>query len=230
MRVLLVEDDPEMAASTERIITEEGWEVEVAGDGETGLQLAAATGFDLLVVDRMLPQLDGLSMLRRLRELEVLTPALVLSALGESADKVAGLDGGADDYLTKPFSADELMARLRALHRRAERNAHPEVLLIDDLEIWSKSRTAVRGGQALNLTDAEFKLLVYFAQHEGSLVTRKMILEHVFEWPAHLDPGTTVVEVAISRLRGKLDRNFSRPLLTTVRRRGYILNATDKTP
>lgn len=226
MRILVIEDDPEMAENTIRILSEAGWTVEHAADGRTGLQMAAARPFDLLVVDRMLPNLDGVSLLRRLREIDVKTPALILSALGDSSDKVDGLESGADDYLAKPFAADELIARLRALSRRMEVNAHPEVILIEDLEIWLKSKTAVRGGKPLGLTDSEFKLLHYFAHHQGDLITRNMILEHVFNWRPGLDPGTTVVEVAISRLRAKLDKNFDPPLLTTVRRRGYIFNAT----
>ncbi|MEM9681969.1 MAG: response regulator transcription factor [Pseudomonadota bacterium] len=225
MQILVIEDDPEMAANTVRILTEAGWTVEHAEDGRTGLQMAAARSFDLLVVDRMLPKLDGISVLRRLREIDVTTPALILSALGEPSDKVDGLESGADDYLAKPFAADELVARLRALSRRSQANAHPEVILIEDLEIWLKSKSAVRGGKPLDLTDSEFRLLHYFAQHQGDLITRNMILEHVFNWRPGLDPGTTVVEVAISRLRSKLDKDFDPPLLTTVRRRGYVFNA-----
>jgi two-component system, OmpR family, response regulator len=226
MRILVIEDDAEMAENTIRILSDAGWTVEHAADGAKGLQIAAATRFDLLVVDRMLPALDGISVLIRLREIDVFTPALILSALGETTDKVDGLESGADDYLAKPFAADELVARVRALLRRSQTNAHPEVILIQDLEIWLKSKSAVRDGKPLDLTEKEFSLLHYFAQHEGDLITRSMILEHVFDWRPGLDPGTTVVEVAISRLRSKLDKDFNSPLLATVRSRGYIFNGS----
>ena len=228
MKLLLIEDEAEIAERIVRALDAEGWTVDHATDGEAGLSRAASQPYDILIVDRMLPRLDGLSALRRLRELEVATPALILSALGEDTDKVSGLEGGADDYLAKPFSMIELVARLKALLRRIQQTAHPEVILIDDLEIWLKHKKAARQNRDLELTETEFKLLRYLADNRGNLVTRRMILENVFNWRGAADPETTVVDVTISRLRSKLDKGFDKPMIVTVRGRGYLL-APDST-
>jgi two-component system OmpR family response regulator len=225
MRLLLIEDVPDMAELIVQALQAQGWEIDHAGDAETGMAMAASQPYDVLIVDRMLPKLDGLTALRRLRSLNVSTPALIVSAKGADTDKVDGLEGGADDYLAKPFSINELVARIKALHRRVHQVAHPEVILIDDLEIWLKAKVAVRQGRNLGLTETEFKLLRYLSDNRDNLVTRRMILENVFGWRADADPDTSVVEVSISRLRGKVDKGFDQALITTVRGKGYCLAA-----
>jgi two-component system OmpR family response regulator len=221
--ILLVEDDQETASELVNAMNAQGWNVDHVVQVSQGLKHAASNPYDLIVLDRMLPDDDGLTLVQRLHELQITIPVLVLSALGESAHKVEGLDVGADDYLAKPFSADELFARVRALLRRSAAGPHPEVLVIEDLEIWVKARNAVRNGRNLDLTDTEFNLLHYLAVNEGETVTRRMILENVFN--VKFDPGTNVVEVHVSRLRRKLDQKKELPLLRTVRGRGYVLNA-----
>lgn len=223
MQVLVIEDDPGTAAEIAAVLREAGWTVDVACDGSDGLRRAAARPYAVLVVDRLLPVLDGLSVLRELRTRGVLTPALILSALGQPMDKVQGLTQGADDYMAKPFAREELCARVQVLSRRSL--PHPEVLLIGDLEIWVKARTAHRGGRPLDLSPKEFDLLHYLAVNKGIAVTRRMILEHVFDWKAETEPGTNVVDVHVHRLRGKLDKGFDRPLLMTMRGSGYLLDA-----
>jgi len=223
--ILVVEDDPELGPA----IAEAVGGGTLAGTVAEGLRLAAARPWDAIVLDRMLPDGDGIDLLTRLREMGIRTPVLILSALHETPRKVEGLSAGADDYLGKPFAMDELTARLAALRRRAQRDPHPQVTVLGDLEIWHKARTAVRAGQPLELSDLEFRLLVLLAEHAGALVTRQMILERIFNYRPGLDPGTNVVEVAMSRLRQKLDRPFEAPaLLETQRQRGYLLRAPEE--
>ncbi|MFT6958685.1 MAG: two-component system OmpR family response regulator [Halieaceae bacterium] len=230
MEVLLVEDD---ASVGEFIVSE----LAMAGhscvhrlDGEQGLREARAQGFDVIIIDRMLPQLDGLSLIKMLRKEGVHTPALVLSALGEVDDRVSGLQSGADDYLTKPFSMAELLARLEVLHRRASANPGdtPIMLEIADLRLDLITREVRRQGVEVNLQPREYKLLEYLLRHSGQVVTRAMLLEQV--WGYHFDPQTNVIDVHISRLRQKIDKGFDVPLLATVRGAGYRLGPPESSP
>ncbi|MEO1091713.1 MAG: response regulator transcription factor [Pseudomonadota bacterium] len=223
MRVLMVEDDATLANDVASALRPRGIEVDVAETVADGVVKAAAASYDVLVLDRMLPDGEGLDVLIELRRLEVLTPALALSALAETAHKVEGLERGVDDYLGKPFALSELEARLRAVHRRANAQPHPEVLVIGDLEVWLKSETAARGGQPLRLTSNEFKLLRLLAEHVDDVVTRAMILERVLGYRPGFDPGSTVVDVNVSRLRKKLDQPFEAKMLETLPRTGYVL-------
>jgi two-component system OmpR family response regulator len=195
------------------------------GTAAEALETAAAAPFDAIVLDRTLPDGDGLAIVPRLRVLEVATPVVVLSALAETAHKLEGFRHDVDDYLGKPFSVEELAARIVAVCRRAKRSPHPSVLVLGELEIWLKAGSAVRAGRRLDLSDTELKLLILLAENEGVLVTRRMILEKVFGYRVGVDPGTNVVEVGMSRLRAKLDRGFAHPMLETVRQQGYLLHA-----
>ncbi len=221
MRVLLVEDDPQVAAFLLKALKEVGIVADHAADGRQGLFLAAAEDYDALILDRMLPGLDGLSIVRTLRASGDRTPALILSALGEVDDRVAGLRAGGDDYLVKPFAFSELHARLEALMRRTVAEGSQTLLRVGDLEMDLLSRQVRRGGQAIRLKPQEFRLLEYLLRHAGQVVTRTMLLEGV--WDYHFDPQTNVIDVHISRLRSKIDKGFDRPLLHTVRGAGYVL-------
>lgn len=225
MRILLIEDDPKMAAYLRDGLAQEGYETEHAADGRDGLLAAAAGGFGLLIIDRLLPTLDGLTLLRTLRGAGVHTPALFLTALGGLDDRLAGLRAGGDDYLVKPFALEELAARVAALIRRNAVPPKPTRLRIADLELDQLSRTAWRGGQKLDLKPRELELLEYLMLHENQVVTRTMLLEAV--WEFHFAPQTSVVESHISRLRGKVDRGFSRALIQTCRGAGYRISADD---
>jgi len=221
MRVLLVEDDPQLSAYLLKALREVGATADHAVDGREGLFLAAGGGYDVLILDRMLPKLDGLGLLRTLRASGDTTPVLVLSALGDVEDRVVGLRAGGDDYVTKPFAFSELHARLEALLRRRAGEAPVTRLQVADLELDLLSREVRRGGTAIPLQPREFTLLEYLMRHAGQVVTRTMLLEHV--WDYHFDPQTNVIDVHISRLRSKIDRGFETPLLHTVRGAGYIL-------
>ena len=225
MRVLIIEDDAEVAQFLSKGLKEHGHASEHAADGKHGLLLASTESFDVIVLDRMLPELDGLSVLKRLRAGEVNTPVLILSALGDVDKRVEGLRAGGDDYLTKPFSFSELLARIEVLQRRQSSAAEPEptTLSIGDLTLDLLARTAVRAGQRIELQPREFRLLEYLMRHAGQVVTRTMLLEQV--WDYNFDPQTNVIDVHISRLRGKIDRDFKTPLLHTVRGAGYIIDA-----
>jgi two-component system OmpR family response regulator len=224
-KILIVEDDSASAAYVAKGLGEAGFAVETCGDGRDGLFLASEGIFDLMIVDRMLPGLDGLSVLNALRAANIRTPALVLSALGTVDDRVKGLRAGADDYLAKPFSFAELLARVEALLRRAEgASADVQVtrLTVGDLEIDLLARSVVRQGRAIALGAREFNLLEFLARHAGQVVTRTMMLEKI--WNYHFDPGSNVVDVHIGRLRRKLEEGFSAPILHTVRGAGYRLS------
>lgn len=221
-KILLVEDDRETAAYLTRGLAEEGHSIEHVTDGQEGLFRASDGSFDLVILDRMLPVLDGLAVLRALRAAGVKTPVLILSALASVGDRIEGLDCGSDDYLVKPYSFAELLARINALFRRAEsRSASDMRITVGDLDIDPLSRTVRRGGQKIELKPREYMLLEYLARNEGRVVTRTMLLEQV--WDYHFDPGTNVIDVHVSRLRRKLDDGFERPLLHTVRGAGYML-------
>jgi len=221
MRVLVIEDDKEAAGFLQRALKESGHTAECAGDGELGLAMAREGDFDVLIVDRMLPLRDGLSVIRTLRDEGDQTPVLILSALGEVDDRVKGLRAGGDDYLTKPYAYTELLARVEALARRTVPEEHMTRLVVADLVLDRLSHRVSRGGESITLQPREYRLLEYLMKHAGQVVTRTMLLENV--WDYHFDPQTNVIDVHVSRLRGKIDKNFDRPLLQTVRGAGYVI-------
>ena len=221
MKVLVIEDDRDAAAYLVSGLTESGHTVDHALDGNSGLEMGLAGQYDALIVDRMLPGRDGLSIIKTLREANIVTPVLVLSALGEVDDRVQGLTAGGDDYLVKPFAFSELLARLQALARRIHPEQQRTFLKVADLELDCLKRKVTRDGQKILLQPREFRLLEYLMRHEGQVVTRTMLLENV--WDYHFDPQTNVIDVHISRLRGKIDKDFAKPLLHTVRGAGYSL-------
>ena len=225
MHLLVVEDDIKAAAYLCKGLRESGHNVDHAADGKDGLFMAMENEYDVIVIDRMLPELDGLSVVRTLRAAKKKTPVLVLSALGEVADRVQGLNAGSDDYLVKPFAFSELLARLDALMRRSDGETSKTSLGVADLEIDLLSREVRRGGILIELQPREFRLLEYLMRHAGQVVTRTMLLENV--WDYHFDPQTNVIDVHISRLRRKIDRNFDQTLLQTIRGAGYCLRAPD---
>jgi two-component system OmpR family response regulator len=223
MRILLIEDDAATAGYIAAGLSEHGHHVDRAGDGRQGMARAVANPYDMLIVDRMLPGLDGLSVVRRLRAKGDATPILFLSTLAGLDDRVTGLDAGGDDYLVKPFALVELAARVNALGRRPRQQASETVLRVADLELDLVRRTVTRGGKAIELQAREFRLLEYLLRHAGDVVTKTMLLENV--WDFHFDPRTTVVETHMSRLRAKIDRHFEQALIHTVRGHGYSLAA-----
>jgi two-component system OmpR family response regulator len=220
MRILVIEDDSEAAAYLVKGLTESGHRVDHAEHGRTGLDIARRESFDAMIVDRMLPGLDGLSIIAALRAAKNQTPVLVLSALGDVDERVKGLRAGCDDYLGKPFAFSELLARLEALTRRSSAETK---LLVGDLEMDLLARTVTRAEQPIELLPREFRLLEYLMRHAGHIVTRTMLLEKV--WDHHFDPQTNVIDVHVSRLRQKIDKGFERALLQTVRGSGYTLKA-----
>lgn len=225
MKLLIIEDDAAAAQSLKKGLEEAGFAVDLAHDGERGLQLARDKDHDLWVIDVMLPGRDGLSVLKTLRDQGRRTPALILSALGKVDDRVGGLRAGGDDYVVKPYAFAELLARVEALLRRARSfSGGPETLLeLADLKMDLLGRTVTRAGQEIDLQPREFDLLEYLVRHAGQVVTRTMLLENVWEY--FFDPQTNVVDVHISRLRQKIDKSFAKPLLHTVRGAGYVLRA-----
>jgi two-component system OmpR family response regulator len=225
MRILVIEDDLEAAAYVVKGLRESGHIVDHAADGDEGLNLALSGSFDVLVVDRMLPKRDGLSVVATLRMESVRTPALFLSALGEVDDRIMGLKAGGDDYLTKPYAFAELLARIEVLVRRSNPDQVRTKLQVGDLEVDLLARKVSRAGQDIDLQPREFRLLEYLMKHAGQVVTRTMLLENVWEY--HFDPQTNVIDVHISRLRAKIDKNFKQPLLHTIRGAGYSLRAAD---
>jgi two-component system OmpR family response regulator len=222
MHILLIEDDVAAAEYLIKGLGETGHVVDHAADGETGLNLALNGHYDVLIVDRMLPGRDGLSIIRMLRADRDPTPALVLSALGEVDDRVEGLRAGGDDYLVKPFAFSELLARLDALARRTRPATQQQRLQVSDLVIDSQHQSVRRAGRLIRLQPREFRLLEYLMRNAGRVVTRTMLLEHV--WDFNFDPQTNVIDVQICRLRGKIDKGFGRPLLHTVHGAGYLLS------
>ncbi len=223
MRILIIEDDTVAAGYIQKGLSEAGHNVDHASDGESGLEMARVAEYDVLIVDRMLPLLDGLSVISTLRSEGVTTPVLVLSALGDVDHRVEGLQAGGDDYLTKPYAFAELQARVEALARRRDPDAVQTRLKVGDLEMDLLSRTVRRAGVNILLQPREFRLLEYLMKHAGQVVTRTMLLEKV--WDYHFDPQTNVIDVHVSRLRAKIDKEFSTPLLHTVRGAGYRLQA-----
>jgi two-component system, OmpR family, response regulator len=221
MRVLVIEDDKETALFLQKSLKENGHTADLAHDGEAGLALATDNAYDVLIVDRMLPRLDGLSLIKSLRGEGNRTPVLILSALGEVDDRVKGLRAGGDDYLTKPYAYSELLARVEALGRRTAPEEQQTRYSVGDLVLDRLSHRVTRGGEHILLQPREYRLLEYLMQHAGQVVTRTMLLEHV--WDYHFDPQTNVIDVHVSRLRAKIDKNFDKPLLHTVRGAGYTI-------
>jgi two-component system OmpR family response regulator len=218
-RILCVEDDATMADHIARGLGEAGHAVDIASDGERGHQMAATGDYDAIVLDRMLPRLDGLSVLQRLREAGVNTPVVMLSALASLDERVRGLRAGSDDYVTKPFELPELLARLEAVQRRSATAGEATRLVEGELEMDLLARKVSWAGKRIELQPREFRLLEYLLKHKGHVVTRSMLLEGV--WDYHFDPGTNVIDVHVSRLRKKLDEGGATNLVQTVRGSGY---------
>ena len=223
MRILIVEDDLEAAEAMARGLGEAGHDCVRAGDGEEGLSVARDGEFDVMVVDRMMPKMNGLQLVESLRREGDRTPVLFLSALGEVSDRVDGLQAGGDDYLVKPYAFPELIARIEALARRRDTGSVQTLLKVGELEMDLIARTVHRQGREIDLQPREFQLLEFMMRHAGQSVTRTMLLEKV--WHYHFDPQTNVIDVHVSRLRSKIDKGFDRPMLQTVRGAGYRLDA-----
>jgi two-component system OmpR family response regulator len=221
MRLLIIEDDRESADYLVKAFREVGHIADLASDGDEGLAMADSGDYDVLVIDRMLPKRDGLSVIGTLRDKGNSTPALILSALGQVDDRIKGLRAGGDDYLPKPYSFAELLARVEVLARRRGGPTEETSYRVGDLELDRLSHRVVRGQEELTLQPREFRLLEYLMKHAGQVVTRTMLLENV--WDYHFDPQTNVIDVHISRLRSKIDRGFERPLLHTIRGAGYMI-------
>lgn len=221
MHILLIEDDIETAQTINQALTAQEYDCEHTASGGDGLALALQNEYDLIIVDRMLPVMDGLSIVSKLRDEGLATPVLFLSALGEVDERVAGLNAGADDYLAKPFAMSELIARIEALLRRGTQSSQISEYHVADLHLDLLSREVTRGGQKIDLQPREFKLLAYLMKNENQVVTRMMLLENV--WDYHFDPQTNIIDVHISRLRTKIDKPFEKTLLHTVRGAGYRL-------
>ncbi|GJM01804.1 MAG: DNA-binding response regulator [Rhodomicrobium sp.] len=222
MRVLLIEDDLETARFLCKALTETGHEVDHADDGETGLNYGLANDYQVLIVDRMLPRRDGLSIIETLRSEGVNTPVLILSALDKVDERVKGLRAGGDDYLTKPFAFSELQARIEVLMRRRTTDGEEADLKVGDLVLERLSQRVSRGGKTIQLVPREYRLLEFLMKHKGQVVTRTMLLENV--WDYHFDPGTNVIDVHMSRLRAKIDKEFENTLLQTIRGAGYMIS------
>lgn len=227
MRILVIEDDQETRDYLVQGLAQSGHRIEAASDGKDGLFLALDQEFDAMVVDRMLPGLDGLSIVETVRKSGQRTPILILSALGEVDDRVEGLRRGGDDYLVKPFAFSELEARLQALVRRGDGETAETRLQVADLEMDLLAHQVMRAGYEIELQPREFRLLECLMRHSGQVVTRTMLLEKV--WDYHFDPQTNVIDVHVSRLRRKIDKDFDQPLIHTVRGVGYALRAPETT-
>ncbi|HET9962216.1 MAG TPA: response regulator transcription factor [Nitrospiraceae bacterium] len=220
MRILVVEDETKVGCFIKRALEEESYAVDLCEDGAQGLDMGLSGNYDLIVIDLMLPGLPGLEVLKRLRKEKIHTPVLILTAQSKVDQRVKGLDAGADDYLTKPFAIDELLARVRALLRRGTSDV-PGVLQVDDLMLNPATREVTRGGQRIDLTVKEYALLEYFLRHAGRVLTRPMISEHV--WNQDFDTFTNVIDVYVNYLRNKIDRGRARKLIHTIRGSGYML-------
>ena len=222
MRILLIEDDSGVADYIVKGLKQSAYTVDYAADGQKGLELASNESYDVMVIDRMLPHVDGLTIIQTLRAAENKVPVLILSALGEVDDRVKGLKAGGDDYLVKPFAFAELLARIEAILRRQQASTTQTKLKVADLEMDLLAHKVMRNGEKFNLQPREYKLLEYLMKHAGQVVTRTMLLENVWEY--HFDPQTNVIDVQISRLRNKIDKQFNLPLLHTIRGVGYTLS------
>ena len=221
MRILLIEDDDRLASFVEKGLRETGHFVERQADGKAGLIEASSETFDVIVLDRMLPSVDGLKILQTLRATGDETPVLLLSALGDSDERVKGLRAGADDYLPKPFVLDELLARIEVLGRRGPIRTEATAIEVGELKVDLLARRIYRAGEHVALTDREFRIVEYLARNAGRVVTRSMLLEQV--WDYRFDPQTNIIDQHVSRLRQKLDAGFAAPLIETVRGAGYMI-------
>jgi two-component system, OmpR family, response regulator len=221
--ILVVEDDPETAGQLVEQLTTSGYQVDLATCGNEALSRCSACHYAVITIDRMLPDIDGIAVMRRLREDGIAAPFLIISALGEVDDRVRGLRAGGDDYLVKPFSFVELLARLEALGRRSDTVAKETILRVGDLAIDMISRTASRRGKSIDLLPREFQLLEYLVRNESRVVSRTMLLQHV--WDLHFDPSTNIIDVYVGRVRRKVDDQQAYPLIHTVRGMGYCLRA-----
>jgi len=224
MRILIVEDDEQIASFIVKGLKQAGFAVDHATDGEEGLRLALTNAYDAAIVDIMLPKLDGLSLIERLRQQKVNTPVIILSAKRSVDDRVRGLQKGGDDYLTKPFSFSELLARLQALIRRAGSIIEPSRLTVGDISMDLLSREVVRGGKRIDLQSREFSLLEYLMRNAGRVVSKTMIMEHI--WSYDFDPQTNIVDVLVCRLRNKVDRDFEKSVIHTIRGVGYVFKVS----
>ena len=222
-RILVVEDDPETAGQLVELLTTSGYQVDLAANGNEALQQSVACDYAVIIIDRMLPDIDGITVMRQLRDDGIAAPFLIISALGEVDDRVRGLRAGGDDYLVKPFSFVELLARLEALGRRSDTIAKEAFLRVGDLAVDLIARTVSRRGKAIMLLPKEFLLLEYLARNNGRIVSRAMLLQHA--WDLHFDPATNIIDVYIGRLRRKVDDQQAYPLIHTVRGVGYCLRA-----
>jgi two-component system, OmpR family, response regulator len=225
MRVLIIEDDSEVATFIAKGLKESRHAADIAPNGKEGLFLATTEQYDVLIIDRMLPELDGLSIIKALRALEKSVPILILSALGEVDDRVNGLRSGGDDYLVKPFAFSELLARIEILGRRQLQQKTQTLLKVGDLKVDLMSRKVMRNNQVIELQTREFSLLEYLLKHKNQVVTRTMLLENV--WDYHFDPQTNVIDVHISRLRSKIDKGFDSSIIQTIRGSGYIIECDE---
>jgi two-component system OmpR family response regulator len=228
MRLLLVEDDLKLASFISKGLRQGGFAVDHCSDGEDGLHMALTEPYDAAIVDIMLPKLDGLSLIDELRKRKNNTPVIILSAKRSVDDRIRGLQAGGDDYLVKPFSFAELLARVQALIRRASGTSEPTTLEVGDLSMDLHSRKVVRGGQKIDLSPLEFSLLEYLMRNSGSVVSKTMIMEHV--WDYNFDPQTNVVEVRICKLRDRIDKDFEKKLIHTVYGAGYVLEEDSQGP
>ena len=222
-RILVIEDDPETASQLVDFLGTRGYQTDLAHNGDDGVRLASSHSYAVMTIDRMLPGVDGLSIIRKLRESGNDTPALIVSALGEVDDRVRGLRAGGDDYLVKPFAFVELLARVEALARRSATVVKETVLRVGDLELDLVSRTVNRGGRAVELLPREFQVLEYLVRNEGHVVPRAMLLEHV--WDLHFDPTTNIIDVYVGRVRRKVDSEQAYPLIHTIRGVGFCVRA-----
>jgi two-component system, OmpR family, response regulator len=223
--ILVIEDDAETAEQLIDCLQTSGYSVDLAADGENGLKRARSADYVVMTVDRMLPRIDGIEVIRRLRDEGVMTPALILSALGEIDDRVRGLRAGGDDYLVKPFASREMLARVEALARRSATVVKETILRVGDLEIDLLTRVVRRRGREIELLPREFQLLEYLVRNVGQVVSRAMLLQHV--WDLHFDPSTNVIDVYVGRVRRKIDSGQAYPLIHTVRGVGFCLRAPE---
>ncbi len=224
-RVLVIEDDPETAEQLVESLATNGYQVDLAVNGNDGLSRGRTSEYAVMTIDRMLPGIDGIAIIRRLREGGVTTPALIISALGEVDDRVRGLRAGGDDYLVKPFAFAELLARVEALARRSAAVVKDTVLRVGDLKLDLVSRTVSRGGRDIDLLPREFQVLEYLVRNEGHVVPRAMLLQHV--WDLHFDPTTNIIDVYVGRVRRKIDSQQAYPLIHTIRGIGFCIRAPD---
>jgi two-component system, OmpR family, response regulator len=222
-RILVIEDDSETAEQLVDFLSTRGYQVDLASDGNDGLNRGSSTDYAVLTIDRMLPDIDGLAVIRRLREGGIVTPALIISALGEIDDRVRGLRAGGDDYLVKPFAFTELLARIEALARRSATVVRETVLRVGDLELDLVARTVKRAGRKIELLPREFQVLEYLVRNEGQVVPRAMLLQHV--WDLHFDPTTNIIDVYVGRVRRKVDGQQAYPLVHTIRGVGFCVRA-----